>query len=444
MVLMHLTDTERVLLSGSSGPVLAEAMDYLVQFGEAFDAPRLADISYCHYPAEMAIYEGSVEDLVDYAAKCRANGVDAIGAMGASRFGDENAGARVRVPTTTSTLCCDLERPDCTGCPAALARSQARVETAHRALGILETYTCTPQLLGFVPPFGSVIASVESSAIIYFNSVLGARTNRGGLFTRYSAMTGKYPLMGYLLSENRRGTHHFHVDIPPEKLSTYDAWCALGFHIGSIVGSEVPVITGVRTARQDFLIGFGAALATSGSVTLFHMVGVTPEARTTEEAFQGKPPAETIEVTERDLNVVRDRLTTILSGAPIDFVTLGCPHYNLAQIKHVAQRLRGRRVADGVRFWICTNRMTRKQAEYSGYASAIEAAGAVLVADTCPVESHMRQSTCREYGLPVPNVAAMVTDSAKMARYVGDLIGCKTALAATDACIEAAVAGRRQ
>jgi len=407
------------MLDGAEGPVVAEALDYLVQLGEAFGAERLVDITYCHYPAEMAIYEGSVEDAVAYSAR----------------------GGRVRVPTTTSTLCADLERPASTGCPAALASLQAQVEGAHRRMGLLETYTCTPQLLGFVPPFGSYIASVESSAIVYFNSVFGARTNRGGLFTRYSAITGKYPLMGYLLDEKRRGTHLFDVRIAPERLTTYDTWCALGFHIGGIVGGAVPVITGVRPDRQEWLLGLGAALATSGSVTLFHIPGVTPEARTADEAFHGQPPREVHEITPQDLDAVYDRLTTIPRGSAVDFVTLGCPHYNLAQLKMVAEKLAGQRVAEGVRFWVCTNRMTRKQAEYSGYVQAIESAGALCVADTCPVESHMRLSTCREHGLRVPNVEAMVTDSAKMARYVGDLIGCKTALTDTDGCIRAGLTG---
>ncbi len=136
----------------------AEALDYIIQLGEAFGAERLVDISYCHYPAEMGIYEGSVEESVAYAKR----------------------EVRVCVPTTTSTLCADLEKPWITGIPEKLAKLQAKVEGAHRSMGILETYTCTPQLIGFVPPFGSNIASVESSAIIYFNSVLArGRTGAG-------------------------------------------------------------------------------------------------------------------------------------------------------------------------------------------------------------------------------------------------------------------------
>ncbi|MGA2296389.1 MAG: aconitase X catalytic domain-containing protein [FCB group bacterium] len=417
---MYLNELEKKLLNGEEGPVVAEAMDYLVQFGEAFGAEKLIDIEYCHYPAEMAIYEGMVEEAVEYSKR----------------------GGKVRVPTTNSTLCCDLEKPNITDIPEALVEIQKQIEAAHRNMGMLETYTCTPQFLGFIPPFGANLALVESSAIIYYNSVLGCRSNRGGMFTRYSAITGKYPLMGYLLDENRKGTHYFKVNILEERMQTYDAWCALGFHIGAIVGSDVPVIDGVKTFSQEFLLGLGSTLATSGSVTLFHLVGVTPEARTLDEAFHGQIPKDYIEVTERDLDLVYKKQTKIAIGEKIDFVTLGCPHYNLEGLRYVAEKLKGRKIADGVRFWVCTNRMTRKQAEFSGYVQTIEESGAIVVCDTCPVESHMRISTCRQFGLKVPNIEAMVCESGKMIRYVGDLIGCKTALTTRENCIESAIQGK--
>ncbi len=417
---MILTAEEQSMLDGARGVAIAEAMDYIVQFGEAFDAERLVDIAYCHYGAEMAIYKGNVEEVVEYAGK----------------------GARVAVPTTSTTLCADIERPEITGIPIRLAEKQARVIGAHRSMGIMDTYTCTPQQLGFIPPFGSYAALTESSAIIYYNSVLGVRANRGGPLTRYAAITGKYPLMGYLLDENRKGTHHFRVNIAEARLRSVDAWSALGLHIGKIVGSGVPVIDGITTDKQECMLALGATLATTGSVTLFHLVGVTPEARTLKEAFQGDVPAERVDVTTEDLDgVYRDR-TNLSPGAPIDFVTLGCPHFTLTQIQQIAALLEGKKVAEGVRFWICTNRMTRKQAEGSGYVEVIERTGARVVADTCPVESHMRVSTCRDYGLPIPNVKAMVTNSGKMNRYVADLIGCRVALSPLEKCIESALSGK--
>ena len=348
------------------------------------------------------------------------------------------------IPTTSSTLACDLGQWHEYGCPEPIYELQAQVVPAHRRMGVLGTYTCTPQLLGFVPPKGSYIITVESSAIIYYNSVLGARTNRGGLFTRYSAVTGKYPLTGYLLDENRRGTHLFEIQLSPADLQTDCDYSALGFHVGGIVGSEVPVFDALGTPTQSNLIALGAALATSGSVTLFHAPGHTAEAGSAEEAFQGHEPKETYTVGPAELKAARERLTTIEPGQPIDFVTLGCPHYALDQLRYVAEWLREHRarVHPDVRFWVCTNRMTRQAATWEGITQTIQAAGGRVICDTCPVECHMRISTCQEHGLPTPQVKAMVTDSCKMARYVGDLIGCKTALRPREACLEAAVKGR--
>jgi hypothetical protein len=419
---MKLTDDERKMLDGAHGDAIAKALDYLVQFGDAFGAERFIDVIYAHYPAEMSIYRGMVEDAVEYS----------------------DTGAKVRIPTTSSTLACDLDQWQSCGCPRPIHDLQAQVVPAHRKMGIIGTYTCTPQLLGFVPPKGSMIISVESSAIIYFNSVLGARTNRGGIFTRYSAVTGKYPLMGYLLDANRRGTHLFNINLQPDDLRHDSDYSALGFHIGGIVGSEVPVLDNIGNPTQSSMIALGASLATSGSVTLFHAPGHTAEADSVEDAFKGAKPKETCTVTRAEIGESYEKLTNMGRGDETDFVTLGCPHYNLDRLKYVADWLleHDAEVHENVRFWICTNRMTKQAAIQEGIAQTIENAGGMIVCDTCPVESHMRISTCHEYGLETPQIKAMVTDSCKMARYVGDLIGCKTALKNRDLCLKAAVEGK--
>ncbi len=419
---LKLTDDETKMLEGGYGDAKAKALDYLVQFGDAFDAERFVDVIYAHYPAEMSIYRGTVEDAVEYAA----------------------TGAKVCVPTTSSTLACDLEQWEAQGCPKPLAELQAQVVDAHKKMGVLGTYTCTPQLLGFIPPKDSYIISVESSAIIYFNSVLGARTNRGGVFTRYSAVTGKYPLMGYLQDENRRGTHLVEVGLSPDDLKSNADYSALGFAVGDRVGSEVPVFDKLGIPTQEDLLTLGAALATAGSVTLFHAPGHTAEADSVEGAFGGKKPRDIVKVGGDEIRDVYDRLTNIQPGGSIDFVTLGCPHYNLDQIRYIAEWLRERdaKVHPDVRLWICTNRMTKASASWHGYTQIIENAGGLVICDSCPVESHMRISTCNEFGLPTPYVNAMVSDSCKMLRYVGDLIGCKTALADKERCLEIAVIGQ--
>lgn len=419
---MQLTNDEQKMLDGAYGAAKARALDYIVQFGRAFGAERLVDIIFANYPAEMSIYDGSVEDLLDFA----------------------DTEARVSVPTTTSTLACDLEQWDKLGCPRELYELQAKAVPAHQRIGATCTYTCTPQLCGFIPPKGSYVVSVESSAIIYYNSVLGVRTNRGGQLTRYSAICGKYPLMGYLLDENRKGTHLVKVNLSPDDLREASGYSALGFVTGERVGSQVPVFDWLGAPTQTSLLALGAALATSGSCALFHAPPHTAEALTIDDAFHGETPSVVVEITKADLTDVYNRMNTIPAGEYIDFVTLGCPHYNADQIRQVADwfRASGERVNPNVRLWICTSRMAKRQAEWEGHVAVIEAAGGFVVADTCPVESHMRISTCRAFGLPVPNVRAMVVDSFKQARYVRDLIGCETAVRTRDECLSAAVTGK--
>jgi len=420
---MKLLDKEKAILDGSMGEGMQKALDNLVQLGKAFDAEKLVDITYCHYPAEMAIYRGDVDSLEDL-----------------SKYN-----LKTIVPTTTSTICYDLDDPAITGIPEELANEQRRVYPLHMKMGIDPTYTCTPYLLGYIPAPGSYITSVESSAIIWFNSVLGAKTNRGGIFTKFSALTGKTPYMGYLKDENRKGTHLFNIDLKPENLKSEMDWSLLGFHIGKIVGSEVPVLvlpdSMRRNIRQEWLISLGAALATSGSVTLYHIAGITPEAPSVNGAFQNTKPKDEFTVSINDINDAKHANNTAKSNE-IDFVLLGCPHYSYNQLCNVAKLLEGKKIKDGVRFWICTMRGIKMQARWTGVLDIIEKSGAKLVCDTCAVESHMRESTCRHFGLKIPNVTRMITDSTKQARYVKDLIGCEVVLSNIDDCINAAIAGK--
>jgi len=225
-------------------------------------------------------------------------------------------------------------------------------------------------------------------------------------------------------------------------LESYLKWNIFGYLIGEKVGSEVPVIKGIHSARQEHLIGFGAGMATSGSVTLYHIEGVTPEAHSGMDSFMGKKPKESIVFDRSDFERIIQSFTTIKKEDDIDFVTLGCPHYNLEQLRYTASLLEGKKISSNRRVWICTSRMVRAMAEISGFVKTIEASGAKVIADTCPVESHMRKSTCRDYGLTVPNIRAMASDSIKMTRYVRDLIGCETALVSTERAIEIAIGDR--
>ncbi len=417
---MKLTDNEKKMLQGEYGSIRAKALDYLVQFGVAFGAEKLVPISYCHYPAEMAIYDGFCEDVEAFA----------------------NHNVQVVVPTTSSTLCCDMENSSLTNCPKQLYETQLKTKLAFQKMGILETFTCTPQQIGFVPPMGSYISSVESSAIIYFNSLLGARTNRGGLFTRYSSITGKYPAMGYLLDENRTPTCFFDVSLEARELSRIDQWSTLGYIIGEQAQDQVPYIflSDLKQPTMTQMISFGAAMATSGSVTLFHMEGVTPEANNYKKLY--KTTFNKVLLSHREIEDVQHRFQRIYENQPIDFVVLGCPHANLELIRHVSEKMESKRIHQDVTFWICTNRMTKLQASHCGYTEKLLKSGIKLVADTCPVESHMRKNICDQYNLPFPYFSTMLSNSLKMLHYSRNLLGVKTALLSTNQCIESAMKGK--
>ena len=171
---MKLTDEELRVLNGEEGEIKALAMSYLVKLGNAFDGEEMVDIIYAHMSSGSALREGEIDYLEELATK----------------------GAKVVVPTSSEVIPVDLLNPEAISAPPDLVKEHMRLLTIQKQMGIVSTYTCVPFTQGFLPPAGSYIASMETAAIIYFNSVLGAKTNRCGYFVLYAALTGKYPKIG--------------------------------------------------------------------------------------------------------------------------------------------------------------------------------------------------------------------------------------------------------
>ncbi|MFC1945149.1 aconitase X [Chloroflexota bacterium] len=412
---MILSDEEKKMLHGNYGHSVAMAMDYLVKLGEACDATSMIDIDYAHVNAGEAVYINDIEEILNLA----------------------KTGAKVRVPTTTNIVPIDMDQWQIMGTPEDLAEKQLQVHAAHKAMGVAGTYTCTPYLSGYLPVKNSHISSTETPAIIYFNSMLGARTNRDGTFPIFSAITGKYPACGYHLDENRKGTHLVHVET---LLSGPTEYGALGYYIGELVGDGAPVITGLRSPRQEEIISMGAALSTSGAVALYHIPGVTAECQDVDSTLNGDISDE-FSVSEFNIKYVFDKLRTTQKDT-IDFVFLGCPHYGLEQIRYVTGLLDGKRISETVTLWVATNRALRAVANQMGYADIIRRAGGMLISDCCGSMSHLRKSIRNNYGLSVPGVRAMLTDSVKQAKYAKDTIGCTTVVANVEQCIKSAITGK--
>jgi len=413
---MQLKDQERRILDGAEGEIKALAMAYLVKLGNAFDGKEMVDIAYAHMSSGSALREGEIDYLEELADR----------------------GARVVVPTSSEVIPVDLRDPDAMGAPPTIVNEHRRLLDIQKRLGIAATYTCVPFTQGYVPAKGTYIASMETAAIIYFNSILGAKTNRCGYFVLYAALTGKYPKIGYLLDQNRKGTHLVSIEAELDGPTDYGA---VGYHVGSIVGSGVPVFEGLYQPRQEELMVLGSALATSGTVAMYHITGVTPDAPTTELAFGGNAIREKIHVTAREMGAVFDKLHTA-KDSDVDFVYLGCPQYTVDQIRIAAGMLDGRKVHANTTLWIGTNRMAFALAERMGYAAAIKKAGGVLICDTCPMLSFLRRDFQEKQGLSGTAVKTMLTDSPKQAKYANNTIGCDIILDKIDACIDAAVTGK--
>lgn len=413
---MKLSDQEQRILDGGEGEIKAMAMSYLVKLGNAFDGREMVDIHYAHMSSGSALREGEIDYLQELADR----------------------GAKVIVPTTSEVIPVDLRNPEAIKVPTDLVEEHRRLQLIQRRMGIISTYTCVPFTQGYVPAKGTYIASMESAAIIYFNSVLGAKTNRCGYFVLYAALAGKYPKIGYLLDENRKGTHLVKVEA---KLRSATDFGALGYHVGTLVGSGVPVFEGLFQPRQEQLMLLGAALATAGTVAIYHIPGVTPEAPSTAAVYDKTADHDVITVTDRDIRSIYEKLHVAKSSIP-DFVFLGCPQYTVEQIRRVAELIEGRRVHENTTLWVGTNRMAFAMAERMGYLETIQKAGGVLVCDTCPMLSFLRLDALSKRGMAGPYFKTMLTDSPKQAKYARDTMGCDIILDRIEACVEAAVRGR--
>jgi predicted aconitase len=302
------------------------------------------------------------------------------------------------------------------------------------ALGARPTWTCAPYQLRHRPAFGEHVAWAESNAIVFVNSVLGARTDRYGDFLDICAgITGRAPFAGLHRDENRRGQLLFDCSgLSPTTMRLDAAWAALGHLVGEVAGGRVPVLDGLAVdASEDQLKAFGAAAASSGGVGLFHAVGMTPEAGTVDEAFRGGRPDDVVEVTTDRLRSARDALTTA-AGERVDAVSLGTPHYSLAEFARLASLLAsGDVVHPEVDLWVSTGRDVLEEAEALGHAATCRAAGARILVDTCTYVTSVLG----------PDIRVVMTDSAKWAWYAPANLGVAVVFASLDECVASARAG---
>jgi hypothetical protein len=357
---MHLTKKEEKILEGKQGEVCERMFRLLVRLGDIYGADKMIPVGSVQVAgvSYKSIGDPGLEFLEDMAGK----------------------GARVKVLTYLNPAGMDIENWQELRFPEAFARNQLRIMDAFKRMGIVTTATCTPYLAGNLPRFGQHIAWSESSAIAFSNSVIGARTNReGGPSALAAAICGVTPNYGLHLDENRKPGVVIKVTA---KLKYSSDFGALGYYVGKLVKNTIPYFTGIKKdVDVDQLKALGAAMAASGAVAMYHVRGVTPEAR--KMRIKG---LEKVEVTQKDLDETYQKLNT---GEIPDIVILGCPHASLKEISALAEKVAGKHLTKPL--WICTSRMMKEAADRMGFTASIEAAGGKVVADTCMVVSPIEE-----------------------------------------------------
>lgn len=347
---MQLTREEENILNGEHGVSAAKAMQILVALGKIFNAEKLipvtsAQISGVSY---KTIGDAGLEFLESFARD-----------------------GRVRIPSYLNPAGMDLEEWESMGFPKEFARKQMKIIRAYQKMGVEATCTCTPYLIGILPKRGEHIAWSESSAVIFANSALGARTNReSGISALASAITGKTPYFGYHLDENRVAEVVFNVRAKLEDLSDFGA---LGVYAGAIAKQRVVAFEGIDTVTVDEVKTLGASLAASGAVALFFIKGITDEWRVV-----GRP--ERVEFGAGELKRSREELG---SSKDAELIALGCPHCSLEEIREIAEKVRGKKLKR--KLWVCTARKIKAKADKLGLTKVIEDAGGKVVSDTCMV-----------------------------------------------------------
>ncbi len=420
---MQLTDFEKAMLDGVNGRAKAAAMDLLVRYGEAVGAERLVETN--NVAGAFNASTPSVKHIVD-------QGFDAV-------YSELNLDSDeiVEIPhmaVNTWQLITGIDNDNWAiqGADESLVQMQRDSEAYLGERGVNMCATCTPYQVGNVPIKGEHCAWMESSAVIYCNSVLGARTNvEGKESTGAAALTGRIPYWGYHMPENRFGTHLIEVDIAVDDMMD---WGLLGYFVGEQVEENKPVLNNiVHHPNMVKLKHFGAAAASSGGVELYHIPGITAEANSLAEAFGPHKAVETIHYGRKEREAMYMKLQSA-TDRHVDFIMLGCPHNSIEQMALIAELLRGKRVHPDTALWVHTPRAIKQVAERNGYLRAIEEAGGVVMSDTCPAISRR---------LP-RGVRVIATDSAKQAHYLPAIANVQGWFGSVTDCVKAAISGQWQ
>lgn len=386
---MYLTPEEEKVYDGKEGWARQVCMKILVRLGDLYGATRLIPVKSAHISGVSYKTLGDapidfLEDLV-------------------------KAGGKAQVPATLNPSSFD---PDYLIKRFSLERQEKQqyILALYKKMGVKPVLTCTPYYLDEPQP-GWHLAWSESSATVYANSVLGAKTNReGGPSALAAALIGKTPDYGLHQIENRQPNVLVKVETP---LANEAEFGALGIYMGKLLEDKIPVFEGLSNCSNEDLKQLGAGLASSGMVSLFYY----------------KKPAETIEldkisVEKKAIKNTIENLSTASPSKTPDLIFIGCPHCSFNELKNVATAIKGRKVKDKTELWVCTSQRIKEKAW--NHVNQIEKSGGHVLCDTCAVVTWVKQL----------GINSIVTNSAKTAHYAPTLNKVDVTLTPLSQCIE--------
>ncbi len=380
---MQLTKYEEDMYNGEYGEAKAECMETLVSLGKIYDAEKMVPITSAQVSgvSYKTIGDAGLDFVVDLGKK-----------------------ADVTLETMLNPAGVDIENWEELGFSKEFTDKQIDIINGYESIGVMSTCTCTPYLIGNTPLINEHVAWSESSAVCYVNSAIGARTNReGGPSALFAAIVGRTPYYGNHILENRQADVIFDVDYD---FSTEAEIGALGYYVGQIVNDKKPYFKLNNNPGRNNLKLLGAALASSGAVSLYHVENVTPEAdyARTCDSF------EELEVISIAGDIIEDTISKLsTTDKTPDLVCLGCPHASISEIQEVASLVKGKKLKKDL--WICTSKAIKSISKQCGYLDIIEKAGGKIVSDTCMVVAPVEDLNYEVIGV----------NSAKAANYVPNM-----------------------
>jgi predicted aconitase len=413
---LDLSAEERAILAGSRGEAARRALEYQVEVGRFWGAKRLVPVTNVHMMGDIEVMGDAGLEYLQREVK---------------------SAARCLVSTTTNARCIDFAHCDRLGQdPGEVAKERELIQCLRR-MDVVTTDTCINYQTVYQPHLGEHVAWGDTGTVIYANSVFGARSNfESGPAALAAALTGRTPEYGFHLDEHRRGS--FSVELRA-KLEDLADWGAVGKLVGEAHQDyfAVPVFHGYhRTPMADELKHLGAALASYGSMGMFHFVGVTPEAPSVEAALGGRIAPEHVAITDADIERVYKNYN--LGDGDARLVVFSGPQQSLLEMKRLAAMFQRKRVNPGSTCFVTTNSAVLAQSRALGYAKTLEDAGVTILEGVCfyilQNLSPMRQAN---------RWTNMVSNSAKIVNIIG-AHRFNTILRRTADCVEIACSGRLQ